>query len=148
MAKKKKYNNVLESPGFVLWQVSNLWQKKVTTALETVGLSHVQFVLLAGLEGFSKNGEEVTQTRLASETKTDVMMTSQVLRKLENRGYVKRKSHETDSRAKKIQLTKKGSDILEEAMKVLEDVDSEFFQKAPKDTEKFSSGLTVLLSED
>jgi DNA-binding MarR family transcriptional regulator len=117
------------------------WQKKVATALEEVGLSHVQFVLLVGLQNFYNKNEETTQTRLASMTRTDVMMTSQVLRKLESRGLVKRKAHETDSRAKKIVITKKGIDAVEEGIRVVEDVDSEFFEPISKDLDKLGSIL-------
>jgi len=148
MAKKKKYSNILESPGFVLWRVSNTWQKKFSQVLESIDLTYVEFVLLMGLDRFSKKNQEVTQTQLATETNTDVMMTSQVLRKLEARGYVKRKDHETDSRAKKIQLTKKGLDAVEESTKLLENLDMEFFEKTSKDTEKLIFGLTEILNPE
>ncbi len=139
--KKKKYSTAEQSPGFLLWQSATAWQKKVAGALEEVGLSHVQFVLLVGLQNFYNKNEETTQTRLASITKTDVMMTSQVLRKLEARGLVKRKAHETDSRAKKIVITKKGIDTVEEGIRVVEDVDSEFFEPISKDIDKLGSIL-------
>lgn len=38
-----------DSPGFLLWQVSNLWQRKMKAELSDLGLTHVQFVLLAGI---------------------------------------------------------------------------------------------------
>jgi DNA-binding MarR family transcriptional regulator len=125
----------------LLWQSATAWQKKVATALEEVGLSHVQFVLLVGLQNFYNKNEETTQTRLASMTKTDVMMTSQVLRKLESRGLVKRKAHETDSRAKKIVITKKGIDAVEDGIRVVEDVDTDFFEPISKDLDKLGSIL-------
>jgi DNA-binding MarR family transcriptional regulator len=93
------------------------------------------------LQNFYNKNEETTQTRLASMTRTDVMMTSQVLRKLESRGLVKRKAHETDSRAKKIVITKKGIDAVEEGIRVVEDVDSEFFEPISKDLDKLGSIL-------
>jgi hypothetical protein len=36
-----------KSPGFLLWQVTLRWQRKVTIALAPLDLTHVQFVLLA-----------------------------------------------------------------------------------------------------
>ena len=35
------------SPGFLLWHLTLAWQRAVTAALEPLGLTHVQFVLLA-----------------------------------------------------------------------------------------------------
>jgi DNA-binding MarR family transcriptional regulator len=134
--KKKKYTTADQSPGFLLWQSATAWQKKVADALDQVGLSHVQFVLLVGLQNFFNKNEETTQTRLASITNTDVMMTSQVLRKLEARGLVKRKAHETDSRAKKIVITKKGTEAVDEGIRVVEDVDADFFEPISKEVEK------------
>jgi DNA-binding MarR family transcriptional regulator len=93
-------------------------------------------VLLVGLQNFFNKNEDTTQTRLASITNTDVMMTSQVLRKLEARGLVKRKAHETDSRAKKIVITKKGTEAVEEGIRVVEDVDTDFFEPISKEVEK------------
>ncbi|MCB1143039.1 MAG: MarR family transcriptional regulator [Leptospiraceae bacterium] len=137
----KKYETPENSPGFKIWQMSNVWQKKMSQALEDVGLTHTQFVLLAGLYGFHEKGEETTQTKLAEKTNTDVMMTSQVLRKLEAKGYVRRKSHEMDSRAKKIFLTKKGSEIINEAMRIAEQVDGDFFTSSISDPKKLNTFL-------
>ena len=38
-----------ESTGFLLWQVTNLWQREIKKALEKYGLTHSQFVLLASM---------------------------------------------------------------------------------------------------
>ena len=139
--KKKKYASADQSPGFLLWQSATDWQRKVAGALDEAGLTYVEFSLLVGLHNFFIQNEESTQTRLASTTKTDVMMTSQVLRKLETRGMVKRKAHETDSRAKKIVITKKGIDAVEDGIRIIEDIDTVFFEPVSKDLEKLYSIL-------
>jgi len=36
-----------QSPGFLLWHVTLGWQRDVTASLKPLGLTHVQFVLLA-----------------------------------------------------------------------------------------------------
>ena len=38
-----------ESTGFLLWQVTNLWQREIKKALEKYGLTHSQFVLIASM---------------------------------------------------------------------------------------------------
>jgi DNA-binding MarR family transcriptional regulator len=86
------------SPGLLLWQVSNRWQAAQRAALRPFDLTHVQFVLLASLTWLDNEGP-VTQKRLAEHAATDPMMTSQVLRALEERGLIRRGQHPTDARA-------------------------------------------------
>jgi hypothetical protein len=35
------------SPGFLLWRLTLRWQREIAAALDPLGLTHVQFVLLA-----------------------------------------------------------------------------------------------------
>jgi DNA-binding MarR family transcriptional regulator len=140
MAKKKKYEVSEDSPGVLLWLISQNWQKVISQRFEELNLTYTQYLLLNGLKELQSKQEETTQTILSGHTGVDVMMTSQLLRKLESKGYVKRKNHEIDSRAKKISLTKKGTDSVQECLKVLEEVDSQFFSSV-KDLDKFTSSL-------
>ncbi|MGA7719963.1 MAG: hypothetical protein WCA84_02175 [Ignavibacteriaceae bacterium] len=43
-----------ESTGFLLWQVTNLWQREIKKALSIYGLTHSQFVLLASILWFAQ----------------------------------------------------------------------------------------------
>src|SRR5260221_8293701 len=88
-----------DSPGFLLWQVTNRWQAAQRATLKPFGLTHVQFVLLASLTWLDAEGP-VTQRSLAEHAATDEMMTSQVLRVLEERGFVERAQHPSDGRAR------------------------------------------------
>ena len=36
-----------ESPGFLLWHTTMRWQRSMAAALHPLGLTHMQFVLLA-----------------------------------------------------------------------------------------------------
>ena len=104
------FETPLESPGFVLWQVSNRWQRHLRDSLSSLELTHVQFVLLAGLMWLEEAGETVTQKRLATHATLDVMMTSEVLRTLEGKGLLERLEHPSDARAKQLRLTALGRD--------------------------------------
>ena len=44
-----EYEAAEDSPGLLLWQVTNRWQSAQRAALKPLGLTHVQFVLLASL---------------------------------------------------------------------------------------------------
>lgn len=116
-----------ESPGFLLWQVTNSWQRKQRATLKALDLTHVQFVLLATLAWLSQDGHDVTQVVLSEFAKTDVMMTSQVLRTLVMKGFMTRNPHPVDTRAKVLTLTQAGHAILERAMRLVEQVDQDFF---------------------
>jgi DNA-binding MarR family transcriptional regulator len=87
-----EYEDANASPGLLLWQVTNQWQAATRAALTPLGLTHVQFVLLASLTWLDASGP-VTQKQLADHAVTDPMMTSQVLRALERRGLMERRPH-------------------------------------------------------
>jgi DNA-binding MarR family transcriptional regulator len=116
-----------DSTGFLLWQVTALWQRAIAQALRPHDLTQVQYALLASLLWLSNRGEVVTQARLAGHAKLDVMMTSQVLRALEARGLLERRAHPTDTRAKALRLTAAGRALAARAVPVVEGADTAFF---------------------
>lgn len=38
-----------DSPGFLLWQTTMIWQRQIKKALEQYNVSHAQFVIIATL---------------------------------------------------------------------------------------------------
>ncbi len=148
--KKERIFNVAhteESSGFLLWQVSTLWQRAIKKALEPHDLTHPQFVLLASTLWLTLHEQEVTQILLALHTKIDPMTTSQVLRILEKKGLLERHTHVTDTRAKSIRLTKKGELIAKQAVKSVEKFDHDFFLPLDAKTGDFNKKLAVLLTQ-
>jgi DNA-binding MarR family transcriptional regulator len=118
-----------QSPGFLLWHATLRWQREVAAALAPVGLTHVQFVLLASTWWLSKQGERPTQVRLAAQAGTDVKMTSQVVRTLEQKGLVERAVDAADTRARRLRPTRRGAQLAPRAIELVERVDAEFFSK-------------------
>jgi DNA-binding MarR family transcriptional regulator len=117
-----------QSPGFLLWRVTLLWQRRIRSVLEPHQLTHVQFVLLASLWWLTEHDDRLpTQARLAQQAGTDPMMTSQVTRKLETRGLLERAFDPTDSRARRLRLTAAGRALVARALPDVEAADSEFF---------------------
>jgi DNA-binding MarR family transcriptional regulator len=115
-----------QSPGFLLWQVSNAWQRRVRAALQPFGLTHSQFVLLATATWFGSK-EALTQARLAELSGVDAMTTSQVVRTLESAGLLKRREHPGDPRAKLVGVTAAGHAKAKDALVAVENADAEFF---------------------
>jgi DNA-binding MarR family transcriptional regulator len=117
-----------ESPGFLLWRISNAWQQRQRAALQPLGLTHVQFVLLASLVWLTQQqGTTVTQTDLAEQAQTDLMMTSQVVRALEARGLLTRATSAQDRRARVLSPTAEGMALAAAAIRVVEAVDADCF---------------------
>jgi DNA-binding MarR family transcriptional regulator len=116
------------SPGFLLWRVSLRWQRLMTATLRPLGLSHVQFVLLASLWWLTvKAGDRPSQRRLADFAGIDPMMTSQVLRTLEKKGLVVRSVHPTDSRVRQLTVTREGAELARRTIAAVEAADRVFF---------------------
>jgi DNA-binding MarR family transcriptional regulator len=113
-----------QSPGFVLWRATLVWQRGITAALEPFGLTHVQFVLLACAWWLGRE-ETPRQADVAAQAGTDPVMTSEVLRRLEAKGLVEREHDPVDRRARRIVVTSKGIRLAEEAVAAVEGVDRE-----------------------
>ena len=72
------------------------------------------------------------------------MMTSQVLRKLEDRGLVSREADPSDARARLLGITQAGRALLTGAMADVERADAEFFAALDEDQHAFASALARL----
>lgn len=132
------------SPGFLLWQVTNQWQRSLRAALAPLGLTHVQYVLLAGLAWLEGRETVVSQSRLAQFCKTDAMMTSQVVRTLADAGLLQRGNHPKDNRAKALHLTEVGAATLNLALPLVMRADEEFFGHDAEARRTVTAGLRKL----
>ena len=135
-----------DSSGFLLWQVTNLWQREIRKALEKFDLTHSQFVLLASTHWLSMHNQEVTQVVLSSHTKIDPMTTSTVLRTLQTKGLLKRQEHSTDTRAKSVVLTDEGKKVIKQAVIAVEKFDEDFFSVLGTKIKDFNKKLVMLLN--
>ncbi|MEV6770353.1 MarR family transcriptional regulator [Nocardia sp. NPDC051030] len=140
------YEHADESPGLLLWQVTNRWQAAIRAALAPFDLTHVQFVLLASLTYLTgkSGGAPVMQRDLATQAATDPMMTSQVLRTLEQKGLLERRGHPTDRRAKSLIPTKAGAALANRAVVAVESCDKAFFAPLSTQTPQFTTALRRL----
>ena len=145
------YGTPEESPGFLLWQVTNLWQRRQRAVLKEVDLTHVQFVLLASLAWLTRDdpqAAEISQAQLAQHAQVDVMMTSQVTRTLVEKGLIERTPHPRDSRANVLQVTARGQDVARRALRLVERADQAFFATLDDDMPHFIRELRSLLRAD
>ncbi|MCD9854502.1 MarR family transcriptional regulator [Epilithonimonas sp. JDS] len=134
-----------DSPGYLLGKVTMLWQRKIKKCLDPLNLTQTQFVLLAALGWLSKASESVTQVDIANQSNTDRMMVSKVLRTLEEKGFVTRKEHGKDTRAKTIRLTSAGEVVLQRALVEVENSDLEFFSVLGNEISFFNNYMSLLI---
>ncbi len=134
-----------ESAGFLLWRVTLSWQREVTTALKPWGLTHVQFVLLASTWWLNGLGEQPSQAAVSAFASTDVKMTSQVIRTLEDKGLITREVDPDDSRARRLVVTKTGAALAPRAIDAVEAVDGSLLKKlSQRDATAFTHALRQL----
>lgn len=136
-----------DSSGFLLWQVTNLWQREIKKALEAYDLTHSQYVLMASIHWLTLHEQDVTQIVLSSHTKIDPMTTSTVLRTLQAKGFIHRKEHSTDTRAKTVGLTEAGKALVKQAVQAVEAFDAAFFSVLKGKTGEFNGNLLALLTQ-
>jgi MarR family transcriptional regulator, organic hydroperoxide resistance regulator len=136
-----------DSSGFLLWQVTNLWQREIKKALEPYGLTHSQFVLMASIHWLALHKVDVTQIVLSTHTKIDPMTTSTVLRTLQQRGFIQRQEHSTDTRAKTVAMTDEGKKIIKKAVVTVEKFDHQFFSTLGAKVGDLNKYLLALLRQ-
>jgi DNA-binding MarR family transcriptional regulator len=146
---KKSFYEWLEGPeeivGFLFWKITYLWQRKMNKALKDVDLTHTHFALLSGIAWLEKNGESISQIKIADFTQTNVMVTSKISRMLEKKGFIERRIEDNDTRVKYVYLTEKGLNTLEKASKITEEVNQEFFGALGDEKDNFTENLWTVL---
>lgn len=149
MPKKIEFNfkSPNESPGYLLGQLTLLWQRKQKKVLDPLDLTQTQFALLCALAWLSNNNN-VTQIDIANQTNFDRMMVSKVLRTLEEKKFVTRQEHEIDTRAKTIQLTNMGETVLQKAIIEVENADLDFFATLDTKLSSFNKNMVQLIDKN
>ena len=150
MSKKIEFHfkNPEDSPGYLLGQLSMLWQRKLKRVLDPLDLTHTQFALLCALAWLSRESDQVTQVDIANQGNADRMMVSKVLRTMEEKKFITRQEHATDTRAKTIKLTPDGEKVLQKAILSVESADLDFFDKLGTDISTFNSNMAALIEEN
>ena len=147
MFTSKYKDNSEKSTGLLFMRVYNKWHSMIKKELKKMNLTHPQFVVLASLAYLSQDSNEVTQVMISKLSGIDVMTVSQILNLLEKNDFVKRKEHSRDTRAKAVILNKKGEEVLQKAVPLVEQIDEIFFKKLDTDEEQFKHFLVRLNEE-
>jgi len=120
-----------QSPGFLLWYISTSWRSAIEAVLKKYNLTHPQFVVLAALGWLTRDDEKVNQVSIGKMIGLDPNTTSQILRGLEAKKFIKRIAS-FDARSKHPLLTTKGSNVLVTTLPAVEGADMQFFKVLTK----------------
>ena len=142
------FKNPNDSPGYLLGQLTMLWQRKQKKVLDPLDLTQTQFAMLCALAWLSKTNTHVTQIDIANQTNFDRMMVSKVLRTLADKKFVTRQEHQTDTRAKTIRLTPKGEIVLQKALTEVENADLDFFATLETKLSSFNKNMVQLIDKN
>ena len=141
-------DNHQESTGLLFARVYNAWHGRVKKALQKVGLTHPQFIILTSLGYLELQQDLVTQVNLAAFSDMDVMTVSQVLKLLLKKGLVELREHPQDSRAKVVFLTDIGRERMNQALPLVEAIDQTYFGQLGIQVSDFNRLLLKLEEND
>lgn len=122
-----KHAKADDSPGFLLWKVTALWQQKLHRVFDGLGITQTQYAIVASLRWFEESRHPTTQTLLAKHARIEPMTLSKAIRKLESDGLVMRGPAPADSRAVAVRLTTAGRKLTQKTVIAVERADDEFF---------------------
>ena len=148
MARKQKvFDQQPVNKGFVLWQLSNQWQRGINSVLKEYDLTHVQYILLEGIIQMGDFYDHVSQKALANHANANAMMTSKVLRSLESKGFVHRVGQDYDTRAKDVSITREGKALYKKVSKRVDQYDNQFFEQLGPKLSSFINALQSLTDQ-
>ncbi|MEO7392102.1 MAG: MarR family transcriptional regulator [Ramlibacter sp.] len=122
-----KHGEADASPGFLLWKITVLWQRRLAQVLGDFGITQTQYAIMASLRWFEEQQEPPTQAHLVEHAKIDKMTLSKAIRKLEEDSLLLRDASPGDSRAVSVRFTAKGRKLVQQAVTAIEKADDEFF---------------------
>lgn len=141
-----RYASADDSPSFLLWKVTALWQQELARVFDGFGITQTQYAILASLRWFEEHEEPTTQIALATHARIEQMTLSKAIRKLADDGLVTRVAAEHDARAITVRPTTKGRRITEKAIVAVEQADEDFFGRLDaRSLDSFKSTMSRLI---
>jgi DNA-binding MarR family transcriptional regulator len=109
----------IPSTGWLVWQVALRCRSALDRALAPFGLTNAQYGLLAALHGLSYGEARPTQRQLADFAGLEPMYVSKLARTLERDGLIERRGDPDDTRAVRLSLTGRGTEVVSAARQVV-----------------------------
>ncbi len=117
-----------ESPGFLLLQVSNIWQRKIKKCIKEYKLTQTQFIILVVMYSKRNEHEFLNLKKIAMISYLDSVIISIAIETLINKKMVVKIDDSKENKTKIVFLNKKGIDLMENVMEKIEDLNISFFK--------------------
>lgn len=130
------YKLVNDEVNFLIWQIMKIWTRGKQRLLDEFGLTASQMEILSAIHHLSKTEPEITQITISNITNIDPMTTSTILRNLQKKKLITRKASKTDTRARVVEITKQGEDLLNLASTKITSSTEAIFEKIDRETLK------------
>jgi MarR family transcriptional regulator, organic hydroperoxide resistance regulator len=103
------------TPGHLVWRLAMKWRTAVDRALDPLGLTHAQYVVLASLLSLDRP----SQRELADYTGLEPLYVSKLARALDSSGLIERTRDSVDTRTVRLQLTTRGREVVLPAVELV-----------------------------
>ncbi len=130
------YKLVNDEVNFLIWQIMKIWARGKQRLLDEFGLTGSQMEILSAIRHLSKTEPEITQITISNITNIDPMTTSTILRNLQKKKLITRKASKTDTRARVVEITKQGEELLNLASTKITSSTEVIFEKIDRETLK------------
>lgn len=132
----------LERLGLLLNETARAWRTKLDQRLRPLGLSMGKWSTLAHL---ARGGDKLTQSEVAARVGVEEPTLAGILDRLEQDGWVKRKSSTADRRCKTVHLQKRSVAVLDQIFRTAGELRQELLAEIPRqDLETCAKVLTQI----
>jgi MarR family transcriptional regulator, organic hydroperoxide resistance regulator len=132
----RRMSQALSGQGFQAWRSAMRWQRSIDAALHPFGLTHARYLVLAAVDELVRElGDAVAQKSIAERAGVDKATTSQIARRLEQRGLLDRGPDGVDSRAGRVFISRRGRDLLRRARPSVDAAAASFFSRPCRESD-------------
>lgn len=119
-----------ERLGLLLNETARTWRTKLDQRLKPLGLSVGKWSTLAHL---ARGGDKLTQSEIAARVGIEEPTLVGILDRLEDDGWIQRKSHAGDRRCKTVHLRKRSKSVLAQIFSTAAQLRHELLNDIPRD---------------
>ena len=131
--------------GYLMWQATNEWQRRLNEQLAPWDLTHVQFAILAALQWLRRTQPLVTQGEVAAHARIGKTMMSAVVQTLLAKDWLQRLPHPTDGRARLLDFTPAGLALFAQVLPIVTAADEAFFGRLTTQQPQLAQLLMALV---
>ena len=143
MADTSLNENIL---ALLIWQTSNLWQSKVRNKLKESDITLNEYLILETIYLLQQENINITQQDICKNASIDRSVVSLRVSKLEEKKLIS-KQQPQDKRSDSLILTAAGSDLINNIIDNIVELENELFDKLGSEIFNFTNSLKLLLGK-